>query len=74
MFYGVVILGMVSCGLALLVIYILLAMAQKGDAFQDQLEMELAWAREYAPFGSKKGETENLGALATFDLYHGSTT
>ena len=66
MFYGVVILGMVLCGLALLVIYILLAMAQKGEEFYDQLEMEQS--RGYTPLASKRKEPENLGASATFDF------
>jgi hypothetical protein len=74
MSYWIVILGMVLGGLALLVIYILLAMAQKGDTYYDQLEMEQPWAGEYVSLGSKKGEIENLVAPATFDLYHGSTT
>jgi hypothetical protein len=59
---------MVIGGLALLLIYILLAMAQKADAFYDQREMEQPRAREYAPFVSIKGEAENLAAPATFDV------
>jgi hypothetical protein len=74
MFYGVVILGMVLGGLVLLVLYSLLAMAQKGDEFYDQLEMEQPRAREYAPPVSKRVEPENLGAPATFDLDHGGAT
>jgi hypothetical protein len=55
-------------GLVLLVIYILLAMAQKGDTYYEQLEMEQPRVREYASLVSKKGEAENLGAPVTVDF------
>ena len=39
--YGWFFLGVVLGGVALLVIFSLLAMAQKGDAYQERLEWEL---------------------------------
>ena len=39
--YGWFFLGVVLGGVALLVIFSLLAMAQKGDAYQERLECEL---------------------------------
>jgi hypothetical protein len=41
LFYGVCILGAMLGGLVLLVIFSLLAMAQKGDACIAQLELEM---------------------------------
>jgi hypothetical protein len=73
-FYGVFILGVVLSGLVLLVLYSLLAMAQKGDEFLDQLELEQHRAREYAPPLTKKGDAENVCVPATSDLYHGGAT
>jgi hypothetical protein len=79
-FFGVFILVMVLGGLALLVLYSLLAMAAKGDeydAYWDQLELEQYRVREYAPpahENTKRGKSENLRVSATPDLSHGGTT
>ena len=71
---GVFILVMVLGGLALLVIYSMLAMAAKGDEYLDQLELEQYRVREYAPPLTKKGKSVNIRVSATPDLSHGGTT
>ena len=73
-FFGVFILVMVLGGLALLVLYSLLAMAAKGDEYLDQLELEQYRVREYAPPFTKKGKSVNIRVSATPDLSHGGTT
>jgi len=73
-FFGVFILVMVLGGLALLVLYSLLAMAAKGDEYLDQLELEQYRVREYAPPLMKRGKSENIRVSATPDLSHGGTT
>jgi len=73
-FFGVFILVMVLGGLALLVLYSLLAMAAKGDEYLDQLELEQYRVREYAPPLTKKGKSVNIRVSATPDLSHGGTT
>ena len=76
-FFGVVILVMVLGGLALLVLYSLLAMAAKGDEYDeylDQLELEQYPVREYAPPLTKRGKSKNIRVSATPDLSHGGTT
>jgi hypothetical protein len=70
-FYGVVILGVVLGGLVLLVIFSLLAMAQRSDEYLDQLELEQYRVREYAPPLTKRGKSENIRVSATPDLSHG---
>jgi len=72
--FGVFILVMVLGGLALLVIYSMLAMAAKGDEYLDQLELEQYRVREYAPPFTKKGKSVNIRVSATPDLSHGGTT
>jgi len=72
--FGVFILVMVLGGLALLVIYSMLAMAAKGDEYLDQLELEQYRGREYAPPLTKKGKSVNIRVSATPDLSHGGTT
>ena len=75
--FGVFILVMVLGGLALLVIYSMLAMAAKGDeddAYWDQLALEQYRVREYAPPFTKKGKSVNIRVSATPDLSHGGTT
>jgi len=74
MFYGVFIIGVVLGGLVLLVLYSLLAMAQKGEEYLDQLELEQYRVREYAPSLTKKGKSENIRVSATPDLSHGAPT
>jgi len=64
-FFGVFILLMVLGGLVLLVLYSLLAMAAKGDEYDeylDQLELEQYPVREYAPPLTKtpKGENQRI--------------
>jgi len=79
-FFGVFILVMVLGGLALLVLYSLLAMAAKGDEYDeylDQLELEQYRVREYAPpltKTQKRGKSKNIRVSATPDLSHGGTT
>jgi hypothetical protein len=73
-FFGVFILGMVLGGLVLLVLFSLLAMAQKGDEALDQLELEMLQTQEYAPPLIKRAKSENLCVPATSDFYHGGTT
>jgi hypothetical protein len=73
-FYGVFMLGVVLGGLVLLVLYSLLAMAQKGDELLDQIELEQLCVREYAPPLTKKGEAENACVPAPSDWYHGGAT
>ena len=68
-FYGVIILGMVLGGLVLLLLFSLLAMAQKGDECQDQLELEMRQRLEYAPPRLKSEKSEDLCMPATSDLY-----
>ena len=72
--FGVFILVMVLGGLALLVIYSMLAMAAKGDEYLDQLELAQYRVREYAPPLTKRGKSENIRVSATPDLSHGGTT
>ena len=74
LFYGVCILGVVLGGLVLLVLYSLLAMAQKGDECLDQLELEMLKTHKYAPPLIKSEKSENLRVPATSDLYHGGAT
>jgi len=74
LFYGVCILGVVLGGLLLLVIFSLLAMAQKGDECLDQLELEMLKTSKYAPPPIKSEKSEHLCVPATSDLYHGGTT
>jgi hypothetical protein len=73
-FYGVIILGIVLGGLVLLVLYSLLVMAQRGDEYLDQMELERLKSLEYAPPRIKSEKSETLHVPATSDLYHGSTT
>jgi hypothetical protein len=71
MFYGVLILGVLLGGLVLLVLYSLLAMAQKGDEVYEKLEFERFRTCKNPPFLPKRGKTNNLGVPTTSDLYHG---
>lgn len=73
-FYGVFILGVVLGGLVLLVLYSLLAMAQKGDECLDQLELEQHRAREYASHLTERAESKKVCVATTSDLYHGGAT
>ena len=77
LFYGVYILGVVLGGLVLLVIFSLLAMAQKGDEYLEKLELEMLQAQEYAPplTKTRKGENQRTSLVsATPDWSHGGTT
>ena len=65
---------MVMGGLALLVLYSLLAMAAKSNEYLDQLELEQYPVREYAPPLAKRGKSKNIRVSATPDLSHGGTT
>ena len=55
-YYGLISLGVVVGGLVLLLLFCLLDMAQKGDAYQDQLEFELRHQRP-APGAAQPGES-----------------
>jgi hypothetical protein len=70
-FYGVCILGVVLCGLVLLVLYSLLVMAQRGDACMDQMELEMIKNHQTASSLTNSGKSKNLRVPATSDLYHG---
>jgi hypothetical protein len=72
--YGLFISGIVLGGLVLLVLYSLLAMAQKGDEFLDryQLGSEDFEDREGAPCPIIRGKSEKLGVPATSDLHQDS--
>lgn len=72
-FYGVCILGAVLGGLALLVLFSLLVMAQRGDECLDQLEMEMLKNRQDPPL-IKSEKFDNLGMPVTSDLYHRGAT
>jgi hypothetical protein len=67
-------LGVVLGGLAFLVLFSILAMAQKSEESSDQPELEMLQTQEYASPLTKRGKSENLGAPATSDLYHRGTT
>ena len=76
-FYAVFTLGVVLGGLVLLVVYSLLAMAAKGDEYDeylDQLELEQYRVIEYAPPLTQRGKSKNIRVSATPDLSHGGTT
>jgi hypothetical protein len=72
-FCGVLFFGVVLGGLILLVIYSLLTMAQKGDKFQEQLELEEPRDQEYARSVIIRGKSENLGVPAASDVYYDGT-
>ena len=71
---GLLFLGVVLGGLLLLVIYSLMAMAQKGDKFQDQLELEKSRVQEYPSSLAIRGESDDPGVPVTPDLCHGEGT
>ena len=71
LFYGVCILGALLGGLVLLVLYSLLAMAKRGDACLDQMEMDMLKDHKYASPFINSEKSENLGMPTTSDLYHG---
>ena len=73
-FYGVIILGIVLGGVLMLLLFSLLAMAQKGEECLDQLELEMRRTCEYAPPCLESEKSEDLRVPATSDLYHGGTT
>jgi hypothetical protein len=60
--YVVFFLGVVLAGLGLLLIFSLLAMAQKGDEYQDQLEFALSQRQDLAPSLTDPGKSENIGS------------
>ena len=72
--YGVYILGAVLCGLVLLVLYSLLVMAQRGDAYLDQMEIEMLKNHQAPSPIIKSRKSDNLRVPATSDLYHGGIT
>ena len=73
-FYGVCILGVVLGGLVLLVIFSMLAMAQKGDESLEKLELEMLQTQACGPPLIIRGKSENLYVPATSGLYHGGAT
>ena len=66
--YGICILGVVLGGLVLLVLFSLLAMAQKGDECLDQQELEMLKTSNYASSLIKSEKSENLCVPATSDV------
>jgi hypothetical protein len=54
-FYGIFILGVVLGGLVLLVIFSLLAMAQKGDESLEKLEIEMLQTQECGSLAYRGG-------------------
>jgi hypothetical protein len=60
--FGLFFLGVVLGGLVLLVIFSMLAMAQKGDEYQDQLEFALRQRQDSDPSLVNPGQSENLGS------------
>jgi hypothetical protein len=70
-FYGVCIVGAVLGGLVFLVLYSLVAMAQRGDQYLDQLEIKKPKNHQTATSLLK---AENPGIPVAADLYHGGTT
>jgi hypothetical protein len=62
--YGVFCLGVVLGGLALLVIFSLLALAQKGDQYQEQLELALRQRQDLPSSLVYPEKSENLGSPA----------
>jgi len=65
--YGVFFLGVVLGGLGLLVIFSLLAMAQKGDEYQDQLEFALRQRQNLDPSLVNTGKSKIIGSPANSD-------
>jgi hypothetical protein len=65
--YGVYCLGVVLGGVVLLVIFSLLAMAQKGDQYQEQLELALGQRQDLASSRVNPGNSENLGSSVDAD-------
>jgi hypothetical protein len=62
--YAVLFLGVVLGGFWLLMIFSLLAIAQKGDEYQDQLEFALRQRQDLAPSLVDPGKSENIGSPA----------
>ena len=73
-FYGGCILGVVLAGLVLLVIFSLLAMAQKGDECLEQLELEMLKPPQYVPPLIKTEKSENTCVPANSALYNVGAT
>lgn len=69
--YGVLTLGVVLGGLVLLVIFSLLAMAQKGDAYLDQRECRMLQGQGCAPSPVKEKKSDNPCVPAGPDLHDG---
>jgi len=65
--YIVFSMGVVVGGLVLLVIFSLLAMAQKGDEYQDQLEFALRQRQNSVPSQFNPVKSENIGSPADSD-------
>jgi hypothetical protein len=65
--YGVFFLGVVLGVLVLLVIFSLMAMAQKGDEYQDQLEFALRQRQNLDPSLANPEKSENIGSPANSD-------
>jgi hypothetical protein len=65
--YGMFFLGVLLGGLVLVVIFSLLAMAQKGDEYLDQLEFALRQRQHLDPSLVNPGKSENIGSPANSD-------
>jgi hypothetical protein len=68
--YGIFALGVLLGGIVLLVIFSLLAMAQKGDECLDQLEFKMLQRQDGGPPLIKEGKSENIHVPASSDLNH----
>jgi hypothetical protein len=69
--YGVYTLGVVLGWVVLLVIFSLLAMAQKGDAYLDQRECTMLQGQGSAPPLVKEKKSGNLCVPGSPDLHDG---
>lgn len=65
--HGVFFLGVVLGVLVLLVIFSLMAMAQKGDKYQDQLEFALRQRQNLDPSMANPEKSKNIGSPANPD-------
>ncbi|MFA5112042.1 MAG: hypothetical protein WC443_11590, partial [Desulfobaccales bacterium] len=58
-FYKLFFLGVVFGGMLLLVTFSLLAMARKGEDYQDRLEYDLSRGQGFPPDQAKAGPADN---------------
>jgi hypothetical protein len=73
-FYGVIILGIVLGGVLLLVLFSLLTMAKKSDAYREHMASEMKKPCTCASHLVDSEKSEDLHVPAVSNLYHGGTT